>query len=828
MSKPSIAGLLRASGQTTFTTEWVVRAVNTLYGNIGAGLDERDWDAILAEADPLRAAEDALVAMYQDTAFLRRNADHLSDNYSAAQIEYTYRQIADRLNFTHSAEWAAGTRYEAVAGLSDAALLARARRDADGGDGNGGNGNTLIGTAGNDTLTGGAGDDTLSGEAGDDTLTGGGGADELFGGDGNDTLNGDVEDTEFNGGAGNDTLQFAADFDFDALVHDFTGIERIELMADGLTLDLSGNLFLDADLVGFAAGASTITGSGGPEVITGGTGDDVLRGNSGSDTLTGGGGNDTLTGDAGNDRFNVDAGSDEITDLSDSDVVVISDGASVSADVSLDYTATAASRNLGGAAEDAVFTVEGTPQTVDFSAFTVANAATQGITVNLEGRLSAITVTGTAGNDSITAGQPFLPVTQTLNGGAGDDEITGNSGADNINGDAGNDTLIGRGGADALDGGDGVDTASYAGSAAAVTVDLTDNDNNANGDAEGDTLTDIENLTGSDNDDTLRGDAGNNTLAGGAGSDTLTGAAGADTLAGGAGADTFSFNAVVGVSSDSNGAATDTIDDYAVGVDGLRLVASSVNDFNVATDVYGGAGGIAAANTYGADLNGDGDLADNGDLVVNTTGVDLTDAQARAALTVDLTGTANADVLGGGAGDDTLRGGAGADTLTGGAGSDTFVLQTTQALNGEDTLTAGDLTLGPAGANSDVIEFDFGDGGLANQAALRGDGTLAQEAENGDPLFDDVGFVVSLEDVADATVAETTAEALGDGTSDPANGDIIYFLTSTDYDNTEGDLSLYAVTYTGPDAASLELLMTANDVALNAITSANLADFVFI
>ena len=50
------------------------------------------------------------------------------------------------------------------------------------------------------------------------------------------------------------------------------------------------------------------------------------------------------------------------------------------------------------------------------------------------------------------------------------------------------------------------------------------------GRAQGDTLTEIENLTGSAFSDTLTGDAGNNVLKGLAGNDTLIGGAGNDTL----------------------------------------------------------------------------------------------------------------------------------------------------------------------------------------------------------------------------------------------------------------------------------------------------------
>ena len=122
---------------------------------------------------------------------------------------------------------------------------------------------------------------------------------------------------------------------------------------------------------------------------------------------------------------------------------------------------------------------------------------------------------------------------QPPTGTAGDDRLEGGTGADTLNGLAGNDTLIGGAGADALDGGTGTDTASYEGSSAAVTVSLVAGATNTGGDAEGDTLSNIENLTGSAHSDVLNGDAGNNVLRGEAGNDQLRGADGADTLYGG-------------------------------------------------------------------------------------------------------------------------------------------------------------------------------------------------------------------------------------------------------------------------------------------------------
>jgi Ca2+-binding RTX toxin-like protein len=112
--------------------------------------------------------------------------------------------------------------------------------------------------------------------------------------------------------------------------------------------------------------------------------------------------------------------------------------------------------------------------------------------------------------------------------------------------------LVGDGGADTLDGGSGFDIAIYGDSPAGVVVSLITG-TGSGGDAGGDTLTDIEGLSGSNHDDRLWGDDGDNYLAGlhgddilkgGGGADTLYGESGFggtgnDTLVGGAGADTM-------------------------------------------------------------------------------------------------------------------------------------------------------------------------------------------------------------------------------------------------------------------------------------------------
>jgi len=104
-----------------------------------------------------------------------------------------------------------------------------------------------------------------------------------------------------------------------------------------------------------------------------------------------------------------------------------------------------------------------------------------------------------------------------LNGLGGGNIISGFKGNDTLTGGLGDDILIGGLGNDSLDGGADTDTVSYASASGAVTVDLSLGI--ATGAAGNDTLTNIENILGSDHDDTLSGDMNNNTIEGGDGAD---------------------------------------------------------------------------------------------------------------------------------------------------------------------------------------------------------------------------------------------------------------------------------------------------------------------
>src|SRR5262249_58956429 len=87
-------------------------------------------------------------------------------------------------------------------------------------------------------------------------------------------------------------------------------------------------------------------------------------------------------------------------------------------------------------------------------------------------------------------------------------------------------------------------TVSYDNATAAVSANLGNNAGNTN-DAVGDTYSSIENLIGSDFNDSLTGNGANNVISGGLGNDFLNGGNGAttgnDTLNGGAGIDIASY-----------------------------------------------------------------------------------------------------------------------------------------------------------------------------------------------------------------------------------------------------------------------------------------------
>ncbi len=187
--------------------------------------------------------------------------------------------------------------------------------------------------------------------------------------------------------------------------------------------------------------------------------------------------------------------------------------------------------------------------------------AIDGVSVGKFISLTKITNTDTVGtkpkghNDGI----------DTLDGTVGDDVIAGLGANDILSGGDGNDVLYGGKGGDEIDGGDGEDTVTYFKSTDPVYINLSDTDVTLppevggrtvlagahGGNAEGDTLTNIENVVGSEKgddilvangDSTLIGLSGDDILVGGDSNDVLIGGYGEDTLYGGAGDDIMAGN----------------------------------------------------------------------------------------------------------------------------------------------------------------------------------------------------------------------------------------------------------------------------------------------
>ncbi|MDD5271737.1 MAG: calcium-binding protein, partial [Methylovulum sp.] len=190
-----------------------------------------------------------------------------------------------------------------------------------------------------------------------------------------------------------------------------------------------------------------------------------------------------------------------------------------------------------------------------------------------------------------------------LNGGNGNDNLTGGDGNDTLQGGDGTDNLNGGAGNDLLVGGGGVDTAHYHTVTVGVTVNLTLTVAQNTGGAGIDTLNTIENINGSNFNDSLTGNAVNNILWGGTGNDVLNGGLGQDVLLGGAGQDSFVFAAALGLDN------RDIITDFSVTDDTIEL------DHTVFTQLS--SIGSLAASAF--KLMGAGDVEDSNDHILYNT-----------------------------------------------------------------------------------------------------------------------------------------------------------------------------------------------------------------
>jgi len=264
---------------------------------------------------------------------------------------------------------------------------------------------------------------------------------------------------------------------------------------------------------------------------------------------------------------------------------------------------------------------------------------------SLDGGAGIDTMTGGTGDDTYFVDDPGDVVVELLNEGtdlvnsvatfyalaanvenltltgAVNQNGTGNDLANVITGNAANNIIEGLGGGDVLNGGAGIDTVSYANSTGPVSVDLTTN-LVSGGHAQGDIVSNFENVIGSGFADTLVGTAVANVLDGRGGIDTMTGLGGNDT---------YFVDQQGDIIVEAIGGGTDT----AVSSASVYFLGLNVENLTLAP----GAGGISG----------------QGNSLANV-----------------MVGNEGVNTLIGLDGNDTLDGGVGADVLLGGVGNDLY------------------------------------------------------------------------------------------------------------------------------------------------------------
>ncbi|MEI9885438.1 MAG: calcium-binding protein [Rhizomicrobium sp.] len=468
---------------------------------------------------------------------------------------------------------------------------------------------TLIGGAGDDTLTAGAGADFLYlYQGGNDTAKGGGGddifvffgtftaADQIDGGSGNDIvyLHGDYTagvtfgaTTMVNVETINLDDSFNLNNNFKLTTHDAT-------VAPGQTLTIDGSMLSAPDILNFNGAAETdgnfvILGGDGNDRITGGAGNDTIKGGHGSDTIDGGGGNDTAVFSAGHGSYAVSYndttqaftvadqragtpdGSDTVKGVEQfqfadgvftfdtaarvtSQTVVSPDSSRVQtlydpADATPWASQAAAFNTQGSLATQTVYTDGGTRWVNTYDATGAAAWSWMTDSYDAGGHQTSRVVTNDDGSHSLSlydAANRYGWADVTLSF----DRNWTQTGLSGTNDDGSHTVTMGAI-ADALDAALWFATpydADYAGTPADAVI------------------------TGGSGIDVLYGFAGNDTLTGGGGNDILAGGRGNDTLCGGAGDDCFVFN--------NDGSGLDVITDFAAGGgDVIALHAYDIADF---------------------------------------------------------------------------------------------------------------------------------------------------------------------------------------------------------------------------------------------------------
>jgi serralysin len=473
------------------------------------------------------------------------------------------------------------------------------------------------------------------------------------------------------------------------------------------------------------SGNDQIVGNRGTNQLLGGIGNDLLVGAGGNDVLHGGAGNDAIWGDAtdatgGGSGIGFGSGlytHDNVHDAAGT-AYNLTNTFSLASNPNIENATTVAHTTMrytsagGGEPQWYQITLNaGSVLRLDIDAtlggldsyvrvFSAGDLTTPvrsnddggtdpGSTSSLDSRLVyTVTATGTyyivvgsfpGGTTPLGAGDGYDlhvsvsdPPTVQLgtDGTGGADSLSGSAGNDSLYGGIGNDILYGGAGADLLNGGSGTrDRVIYSDSTAGLRVDLLSPAANT-GIATGDTFVGVEDLYGSNFNDSLLGNSGANVIWGANGNDIFYGRDGADTIYGGNGNDVL-FGGV-GADRLDGGAGSRDRAAYSDSATGLRVdLLTPANNTGIATgDIF-----VGIEDLYGSNYN-DSLVGNSGANVIwGANGNDV------------IYGREGSDTIYGGNGNDILYGGAGPDTLDGGAGMDSFVFNTSLS-GGVDTILA--------------------------------------------------------------------------------------------------------------------------------------------
>ena len=479
------------------------------------------------------------------------------------------------------------------------------------------------------------------------------------------------------------------------------------------------------------------------ENVIGTSGPDTIFGNEQANTLDGGPGKDILDGGLGND--------------------VLIGGADID-------TASYASHdnvNVGG---------------------------TDVISLGLGGADGSYVRTGLVGNPAtgfqiVVVETDVLQGIENVTGSNRSEAITGNEQNNVLNGSGGNDTLDGGLGNDTLIGGAGIDTASYVshdstpllvGERDVISLGLDGAETDGNytrsqlvlfppvhvQTVENDVLSGIENIIGSNHNETITGNDRANVLDGRGGNDTLKGFGGNDTLLGGSGDDTYDFTGSTLFGNDRiedvSGNDTIVIDNVPQTINSIGISVLDISTSHVGNDlkITVPNGTVTVTNHFAGEqvetivVNGTSFVLANGTIGGNGSGI-LTGTDGNDTLD----GNGGNDMLFGGAGNDHLIGDKGNDLLNGGSGKDMLDggLGKDQLIGGagDDQLTGGQaadaFVFGPGFGHDVITDFTHDDrvefdGGVFQNAQQ----VLAASQQVGDNtvITVDANNSVTLQDVA--------------------------------------------------------------------------------